>query len=75
MGTLYTISRCKVSQVSVLGIVKEMFCHAVIVRVGNVGESWPLIGTDGFVCRVVFHMVVVRVGLPWIWALVPCGIG
>ena len=75
MGSLYTNFGCNVSQVSALGIVKEMFCHAVIVRVGNVGESWPLIGTDGLGCRVMYHMVVVCVRLPWIRALVPCGIG
>ena len=32
---------------SVLGIVKEMFYHAVVVRVGSTGESWSMVKNDG----------------------------
>jgi len=47
MRSVYTSFGCSMSQVSVLGIVKEMFGHAVIVQVGSVGESWSLVGNDG----------------------------
>ena len=35
------------SRVSVLGIVKEMPCHTVVVRVGSAGESWLVVRNDG----------------------------